>query len=158
MQNMKKLLTFLVSAAICPAQVVIKTETDRVRVEIDGKPFTDFVLTGGEAMKPYLHPLRSASGKVVTRYFQMEKVAGEPVDHPHQSRDGSRVFSVFGTSDFIHHDFPADGRLIACFVIPEIEAIHTVVRKPQASLVLMIHGFPSHFFHWKVPRYYFAGG
>ena len=84
MQNMKKLLTFLVSAAICPAQVVIKTETDRVRVEIDGKPFTDFVLTGGEAMKPYLHPLRSASGKVVTRYFPMEKVAGEPVDHPHQ--------------------------------------------------------------------------
>ena len=35
-------------------------------------------------MKPYLHPLRSASGKVVTRYFPMEKVEGEPVDHQHQ--------------------------------------------------------------------------
>jgi hypothetical protein len=35
-------------------------------------------------MKPYLHPLRSATGKIVTRHFPMETVKGEPTDHPHQ--------------------------------------------------------------------------
>ena len=34
--------------------------------------------------KPYLHPLRSASGKIVTRKYPMEKAAGEATDHPHQ--------------------------------------------------------------------------
>ena len=82
--NMKVPLVLLLSAALCPAQVVITSETDKVHVLIDGKPFTDFVLSGGDAMKPYLHPLRSASGKVVTRYFPMETVADEPTDHPHQ--------------------------------------------------------------------------
>jgi hypothetical protein len=64
--------------------VQVIPETNRVRVEIDGKPFTDFVLESGNAMKPYLYPLRSATGKIVTRHFPMETVAGEPKDHPHQ--------------------------------------------------------------------------
>jgi hypothetical protein len=34
-------------------------------------------------MKPYLHPLRSASGKIVTRRYPMETVDGETHDHPH---------------------------------------------------------------------------
>ena len=80
------------SASPCPvfrlataqAQVKITPEGDVVHVEIDGKPFTDFVERGGQAMKPYLYPLRSASGKSVTRHFPMEKVEGEPTDHPHQ--------------------------------------------------------------------------
>jgi hypothetical protein len=72
------------AAALSSAQVKVVQEADRVRVEIDGKPFTDFILRGGEAMKPYLHPLRSATGKIVTRHFPMEKVEGEPTDHPHQ--------------------------------------------------------------------------
>jgi hypothetical protein len=55
-----------------------------VRVAIDGQPFTDFVLQGGNAMKPYLYPLRSATGKLVTRKFPMETAEGEPKDHPHQ--------------------------------------------------------------------------
>ena len=57
-----------------------------VHVAVDGKPFTDFVLRGGNAMKPYLWPLRSASGKEVTRKFPMDPTSleGEPKDHPHQ--------------------------------------------------------------------------
>src|SRR2546423_15437932 len=35
-------------------------------------------------MKPYLPPLGSASGKILTRHFPIEKVEGEPTDHPHQ--------------------------------------------------------------------------
>ncbi len=66
------------------AQVKITEGADAVRVEIDGRPFTDFVLRGGDAMKPYLYPLRSATGKIVTRRFPMETLEGEPTDHPHQ--------------------------------------------------------------------------
>ncbi len=64
--------------------MTITPETDVVHVTIDDQPFTDFVLRGGNAMKPYLYPLRSATGKLVTRHFPMETVEGEPKDHPHQ--------------------------------------------------------------------------
>jgi hypothetical protein len=75
----------LLSTAIsAQAQVAISQQTDAVQVSIDGQPFTDFVLRGGNAMKPYLYPLRSATGKLVTRKFPMETVEGEPKDHPHQ--------------------------------------------------------------------------
>jgi hypothetical protein len=67
-------------ATLAPAQVTVKQLSDRVAVEIDGKPYT--ALFFGPA-KPYLHPLRSASGIIVTRRFPMETVAGEAHDHPH---------------------------------------------------------------------------
>jgi hypothetical protein len=72
------------SSLALQAQVKVVPQGDSVQVTIDGQPFTEFVLRGGEAMKPYLYPLRSASGKSVTRHFPMEKVEGEPADHPHQ--------------------------------------------------------------------------
>jgi Methane oxygenase PmoA len=81
---MKPIYLLMMAAALSSAQVKVVQEADRIRVEVDSKPFTDFILRGGEAMKPYLHPLRSASGKIVTRHFPMETVAGEPTDHPHQ--------------------------------------------------------------------------
>jgi hypothetical protein len=66
------------------AQVKITTQgKDKISVEIDGKPFTDFYF-GPQASKPYLHPLRTADGKSVTRGYPMiPDVAGEPKDHPH---------------------------------------------------------------------------
>src|SRR6266481_4490940 len=75
---MKLIYALVMSTALASAQVKVVSEADRFRVEIDGKPFTDFVLRGGEAMKPYLHPLRSATGKIVTRHFPMETVKGSP--------------------------------------------------------------------------------
>ena len=48
-------------------QVKITPGVDKVAVEIDGKPFTDFVIQGEDYAKPYLWPLRAASGTVVTR-------------------------------------------------------------------------------------------
>jgi len=75
---------FALATGVGRAQVQVTSQPDRVQVEIDGKPFTDFILRGGEAMKPYLYPLRSASGKIVTRHFPIETVEGEPKDHPHQ--------------------------------------------------------------------------
>jgi len=75
---------FAITAVFALAQVKIIPETKRVRVEIDGHPYTDFFFYGGEAMKPFLWPLRTASGTQVTRQFPLESPPGEPHDHPHQ--------------------------------------------------------------------------
>lgn len=75
-----KLCLALLTALPLLAQVDIKHDGDRIFVNIDGKPFTTFFMAGP---KPYLHPLRAASGTVVTRGYPMEKIPGEPTDHPH---------------------------------------------------------------------------
>jgi hypothetical protein len=71
-------------APAVPAQVKITQQgNEKISVEIDGHPFTDFYI-GPSAPKPYLHPLRTASGIVVTRGFPMvQDVPGESHDHPH---------------------------------------------------------------------------
>lgn len=73
----------LCSAFVLHAQIHIQEKSDRITVDIDGKPFTA-LWKGSDANKSYLYPLRTASGKSVTRAFPMEKVAGESTDHPHQ--------------------------------------------------------------------------
>jgi Methane oxygenase PmoA len=62
--------------------VVVTSVNGHVHVEVDGKPFTDFYY-GPDSPKPYLHPLRSASGKIVTRSFPMENVPGETTTDQH---------------------------------------------------------------------------
>lgn len=49
-------------------------------VAVDGKPFAEVRF---DATKPYVYPIRTASGKVITRRYPMETVAGETTDHPH---------------------------------------------------------------------------
>ena len=71
----------LASAAF--AQMTVKVQDDRIHFDLKGQPYTDFIFKGGEAMKPYLYPLRAPSGTIVTRRFPIEIVAGEPTDHPH---------------------------------------------------------------------------
>ena len=83
------------------AQVKITAGPEKIPVEINGKPFTDFYIAGKEVAKPYLWPLRAASGTYVTRMWPMEKTAeefdtqtgfalvngqstGKVPDHPHQ--------------------------------------------------------------------------
>ena len=73
---------FLLMAMPLCAQVDVQRGQGQVSVSIDGKAFTT-LFCGPETSKPYLHPLRSASGKIVTRHFPMENVAGETHDHPH---------------------------------------------------------------------------
>lgn len=75
----------IVSLAICypvAAQVKFTRQPDRISVEIDGQPFGDLFLAA-DGNKPYLYPLRSPQGIVVTRHFPMEPVPGESSDHPH---------------------------------------------------------------------------
>jgi hypothetical protein len=64
------------------AQVKLTQATDKISVEIDGQPFTEFFLAPG-GNKPYVYPLRTASGILVTRHYPMDEVPGETKDHPH---------------------------------------------------------------------------
>lgn len=80
---MKAVLWTILVAAPISAQVQIKQHgIEYISVEIKGKPFSQFFI-GPETNKPYLHPLRSASGKIVTRGYPMEEIPGETHDHPH---------------------------------------------------------------------------
>ena len=64
-------------------QVALKAVgTDHVTITINGQPFSDFYI-GRTYAKPFLAPLRTASGMTVSRQFPMEKVEGESTDHPH---------------------------------------------------------------------------
>ncbi len=72
------------SGSIAGAQVQITPSKDRIAISIDGNPYGDF-LFGPDVWKPYVWPLKSASGKIVVRQFPMvQDVAGEPHDHNHQ--------------------------------------------------------------------------
>lgn len=69
-------------AAITGVLGQVRFTPDKIDIDIEGKPFSTFYF-GADANKPYLAPLRSASGKIVTRHFPMEKIEGETRDHPH---------------------------------------------------------------------------
>jgi hypothetical protein len=74
--------TLLLAAGACLAQVKISADSDRVSVEMDGKPYGALYISPS-VQKPYFYPLRSASGQIVTRMFPMENVPGESHDHRH---------------------------------------------------------------------------
>jgi hypothetical protein len=88
MVAMKHALLVLVSAALIAlplaAQVKITPSGGRVAVEIDGKPFTDFYMSGeafnAKVTKPYLWPLRAPSGTYITRAWPMEDVTEEAAE------------------------------------------------------------------------------
>ena len=80
---MKPLYCLLLAMTPVLAQVKVTQNPGRISVDIDGKPFTELFVSGPEVTKPYLHPLRAASGKIVTRAYPMAKVEGESTDHPH---------------------------------------------------------------------------
>lgn len=64
-------------------RVQLTRTNHQVEVSIDGKPFTTYYF-GAESAKPYLHPLRTPAGVVVTRGFPMrDDIPGESKDHPH---------------------------------------------------------------------------
>ena len=54
---------------------------DRVRVEIGGRLFTEYIFGDG-ASRPYCYPVLAADGTPLTRNFPMKRVEGEDTDHP----------------------------------------------------------------------------
>jgi hypothetical protein len=88
---MSRISSLLVSAALLAetalGQVKITPGTEKIAIEIDGTPFSDFYIAGPAVTKPYLHPLRAPSGAYITRMWPMEDVAeeqGTRKDHQHQ--------------------------------------------------------------------------
>jgi hypothetical protein len=79
---LRPLLLCILAVSSLSAAVTLTQTDGRIHVEIEDKPFTDFYY-GPDAPKPYLHPLRSASGKIVTRRFPMENVPGESTTDKH---------------------------------------------------------------------------
>ena len=83
------LLALLVSSAF-PAilagegPVELRRQGDQIDILIGGRPFATYYFDSAVA-KPYLFPLRSAQGTVVTRSFPMvTDISGEDHDEPHQ--------------------------------------------------------------------------
>jgi len=63
-------------------KVVTDAAAARVDISIDGKPFTSYMYPQDEK-KPYLYPLRTAHGTIVTRGWPIDPRPNERVDHPH---------------------------------------------------------------------------
>src|SRR5579871_6324447 len=66
------------------ASVDVRRTGDHIDILVGGDPFSTYYF-GSAAAKPYLYPLRSAQGTVVTRNFPMvSDTPGEGHDEPHQ--------------------------------------------------------------------------
>jgi hypothetical protein len=89
-RKMVTALAVLVTCALgaahqASAQVTLTRTQDQIAVTVDGKPFTVFHIGGEHLNRVYLHPLRSAAGKVVTRSVPAGQLPGESTDHPHHA-------------------------------------------------------------------------
>ncbi len=79
---MRNFLFFLSLAAGASLSAQAQPTGNKIDVNVDGKPFATFNF-GVDANKPFLAPIRSASGKIITRGFPMENIPGESRDHLH---------------------------------------------------------------------------
>ncbi len=70
-----------VAVAAPASHVTLKKLDDRVRVEIGGQLFTEYVFKG--ASRPYCYPVLAADGTSLVRDFPMKETAGEETDHKH---------------------------------------------------------------------------
>ena len=96
-------LALLCCAQLAAASVKLERSQGQIEVIVDGKPFTTYYFSSATA-KPYLMPLRTASGTVVTRGFPVvnDVSAGNPKGssfEPHQRP------LYFGHGDFDGLDF-----------------------------------------------------
>lgn len=133
-------LAFLAAPAAV-AQVKITPAEDHIAIEIAGQPFGD-LLFGPNVWKPYLWPLRSASGKIVVRHFPMVKdVPGETHDHNHQRGlwfgHGEVNGYDFWAPDPLNRPNPKFGR------ISLVKVVSTKSGKDAGSLTVI--------FDWKDP-------
>ncbi len=72
----------LTGCATSPGSAVNLTRLDdRVRVEIGGQLFTEYVFKG--ASRPYCYPILAVDGTSLVRDFPMKETPGEDTDHKH---------------------------------------------------------------------------
>src|SRR5688500_7296230 len=63
------------------AEVRIKKDAGKLRIEIDGKFFADYVFEGYS--RPFLFPIIGPDGAKMTRSWPMAEAPNEEKDHPH---------------------------------------------------------------------------
>ena len=77
-------VSLIAPGAVVPAATLVKLTRadDRIRVELGGKLFTEYIFKG--APKPFLYPILASDGTEMMRHFPVQKgVPGEVEDHPH---------------------------------------------------------------------------
>lgn len=75
------LIGYLSSSGAAAAAVAFEHLTDRVEVSIDGKSLTAFQ-HDAKWDKPFLYPIRTVSGMIISRGWPVEPRPGEEQDHP----------------------------------------------------------------------------
>jgi Methane oxygenase PmoA len=101
--SLSVVLALICCAQLSAASVKLERSAGKIEVIIDGRPFTTYYFSSATA-KPYLMPLRTASGAIVTRGFPVvnDVSAGDPKGssfEPHQRP------LYFGHGDFDGLDF-----------------------------------------------------
>lgn len=71
----------LLSASLPAPAVNVVRLADRVRIELGGQLFTEYVFQG--ASRPYCYPILAADGTSLVRDFPMRETPGEDRDHVH---------------------------------------------------------------------------
>ena len=129
---MRLSMTFgsLLLCAVSFGQAIKLTkDADRVRVEIGGAPFGELYF-GPDSPKPYFAPLRSASGKIVTRQWPMVKDLGETKDHQHHRGLWLGYIDVngfnFWENEFSYHRANA-GKMVATKVDVHGGSVHLLI-------------------------------
>jgi len=122
------LLSALGPVSAAQVQLVEQKDKQQVDVLVDGQPFTSYVFWNDQK-KPLLSPLRTSTGKIFTRGFPLEKVAGERTDHPHHISSWFNYGNVNGT-DFWNsppEGFSRDSK------VPYGRVKHTGIKSAQSG-------------------------
>jgi hypothetical protein len=85
MRIILSVVCLLAAALPASAQVTLTQTPQQIAIAIDGQPFSVLYIAGEQLNRPYLHPLRSASGLIVTRSVPAGQQPGETTDHPHHA-------------------------------------------------------------------------
>lgn len=62
------------------SEFTLRQHPDRVEIELDGRPFTAFHFNA-KWDKPFLHPIRTVSGTIISRGWPVEPREGDEQDH-----------------------------------------------------------------------------
>ena len=76
------IIPFFLPAQQQKVSVINNTAQQKVIINIDGNPFTEFIYTD-TMEKPFLYPIYAPNGQTITRGFPWHPEPNDPVDHPH---------------------------------------------------------------------------
>ncbi len=130
-----KILPLIMAGLVVPGSllaaansVALKQSSDRVRVEVGGQLFTEYIFKGGP--KPYLYPVLASDGTEMMRHFPMKGkggVPGEVEDHPHHRSLWFTHGNVNGVDFWAESDLKKQGQIVN-------EAVETSTKKDVGEI------------------------